>query len=60
MMKDIVLLETMLIHPEKEVFRLRFATDAFDMAVLDPDEIACKIYEVKHSGGCRFRNDTRI
>ena len=49
MMEDIVLLETMSAHPEKEVFVARFAVGEFDMVVFDPESGTCEAYEVKHS-----------
>lgn len=49
MMEDIVLLETKIAYPEKEVFKLQFAVGEFDMVVFDPKALNCKIYEVKYS-----------
>lgn len=49
MMEDIVLLETKLAFPSKEVFKLQFAVGEFDMVVFDPENLCCAIYEVKHS-----------
>lgn len=49
MMEDIVLLETMSAHPEKEVLVARFAIGEFDMVVFDPGEGSCEVFEVKHS-----------
>lgn len=49
MMEEIVLLETKLAHPNKEVFQLQFAVGEFDMVVYDPAELSCRIYEIKHS-----------
>ena len=49
MMEDIVLLETKLANPKKQVFKLQFAVGEFDMVVYDPEEIICEIYEVKYS-----------
>lgn len=49
MMEDIVLLETQLANPRKEVFTLKFAIGEFDMVVFDPDTASCAIYEIKHS-----------
>ena len=48
-MEDIVLLETKLANPKKEVFVLQFAIGEFDMVVFDPTAGSCEIYEVKHS-----------
>ena len=49
MMEDIILLETMMANPEKEVFRLQFAVGEFDMVIADPESATCEIYEIKHS-----------
>ena len=49
MMEDIILLETKMAYPQKNVFRLQFAIGKFDMVVADPIEINCEIYEIKHS-----------
>ena len=49
MMEEIVLLETKKAFPKKEVFKLKFAIDEFDMVVLDKEEVTCNIYEIKHS-----------
>ena len=49
MMEEIVLLETKLANPNKEVFKLQFAVGEFDMVVFDPVNINCEIYEVKYS-----------
>lgn len=49
MMEDIVLLETKLAFPKKEVFVLQFAIGEFDMVAFDPATSSCEIYEIKHS-----------
>ena len=49
MMEDIILLETQLANPKKEVFALHFAIGEFDMVVFDPIAASCAIYEIKHS-----------
>ncbi len=49
MMEDIVLLETKIAHPEKNVFKLQFSVGEFDMVVFDPKALNCQIYEVKYS-----------
>lgn len=49
MMEDLVLLETALAFPRKQVFVLQFAVGEFDMVVFDPDAAQCEIYEIKHS-----------
>ena len=48
-MEDIVLLETKLAFPKKEVFVLQFAIGEFDMVVFNPATSSCEIYEIKHS-----------
>lgn len=49
MLKDIVLLETKLATPKKQVFVLQFPVGEFDMVVLDPNAGSCRIFEIKHS-----------
>lgn len=49
MMEDIVLLETKISNPKKQVFQLQFAVGEFDMVIVDPVSATCEIYEVKHS-----------
>ena len=49
MMEDVVLLETKLANPKKQVFVLQFAIGEFDMVVFDPAASTCEIYEIKHS-----------
>lgn len=49
MMEDIVLLETKLANPKKQVFVLQFAIGEFDMVLFDPETSSCKIFEIKHS-----------
>lgn len=49
MMEDIVLLETKLANPDKQVFQLQFAVGEFDMVVAAPETLTCEIYEIKHS-----------
>lgn len=49
MMEDIVLLETQLANPKKEVFTYHFDIGEFDMVVFDLKAASCTIYEVKHS-----------
>lgn len=49
MMEDIVLLETKVANPKKQVFVLQFAVGEFDMVVFDPASSTCEIYEIKHS-----------
>ena len=49
MLEDIVLLETKLADPQKQVFVLQFPIGEFDMVVFDPESVSCRIYEIKHS-----------
>lgn len=49
MMEDIVLLETKIAKPGKQVFVLQFAIGEFDMVVFDKEAASCEIYEIKHS-----------
>ncbi|MBE6353225.1 AAA family ATPase [Treponema sp.] len=49
MLEEIVQLETKKANPDLEVFKLQFAVGEFDMVVYDPENVCCKIYEVKHS-----------
>lgn len=49
MLKDIVLLETKLATPKKQVFVLQFPVGEFDMVVFDPNTGSCRIFEIKHS-----------
>ena len=49
MMEDVVLLETKLANPKKQVFTMQFAVGEFDMVVFDPVTCTCEIFEIKHS-----------
>lgn len=49
MMEDIVLLETKIANPRKEVFKLQFAVGEFDMVIYNPSTLTCDIYEIKYS-----------
>ncbi len=49
MLEEIVLLETSKMNPDMEVFKLQFAVGELDMVIFDPDNICCRIYEIKHS-----------
>lgn len=49
MLEDIVLLETKLANPQKQVFVLQFPVGEFDMVVFDPEVGSCRIFEIKHS-----------
>ena len=49
MLEDIVLLETRMVNPGKQVFVLQFPLGEFDMVVFDPDAGCCQIFEIKHS-----------
>ena len=49
MTEDIVLLETKMANPGRQVFKLQFAVGEYDMVIFDPDSISCDIFEIKHS-----------
>ena len=49
MLEDIVLLETKLANPKKQVFVLQFSVGEFDMVVFAPVAGSCHIFEIKHS-----------
>ena len=49
MLEDLVLLETKLSNPKKQVFVLQFPVGEFDMVVFDPEAGSCRIFEIKHS-----------
>ncbi len=49
MLEDIVLLESKLANPKKQVFVLQFPVGEFDMVVFDPEAGSCRIFEIKHS-----------
>ena len=49
MLEDLVLLETKLANPHKQVFVLQFPIGEFDMVVADPETASCRIFEIKHS-----------
>ena len=49
MREEIILLETKMAYPDKQVFKLQFAIGEFDMVVVDPASITTEIYEIKHS-----------
>lgn len=49
MMEDIILLETKIANPKKQVFQLQFAVGEFDMVIFNEENISCEIYEIKHS-----------
>ena len=49
MLEDIVLLDTKLANPKKQVFVLQFPVGEFDMVVFDPEAGSCQIFEIKHS-----------
>lgn len=48
-LEDIVLVETIIANPQKQVFQLRFAIGEFDMVVADKESLTCEIYEIKYS-----------
>ncbi len=49
MLEDIVLLETKLANPKKQVFVLQFSVGEFDMVVFDSEAGSCQIFKIKHS-----------
>ena len=49
MLEEIILLETKIAHPQKQVFKLQFSTGEFDMVVADKNTLSCEIYEIKYS-----------
>lgn len=49
MIEDLVLLETAVARPDKQMFVLQFSVGEFDMVVLDPRKASCEVYEIKHS-----------
>ena len=49
MMEDIIMLETKIFNPNKEIFKLKFAVGEIDMVVFDPLSLSCDIYEIKYS-----------
>ena len=49
MLEDIILIETKIANPKKQVFQLRFAIGEFDMVVADNETATCEIYEIKYS-----------
>lgn len=48
MMEDIILLETKLFYPDKEVFKLKFAIGEYDMVIFDSKSLSCETYEIKY------------
>ena len=48
-MEEIVLLETQIANPNKEIFKLKFAIGEYDMVVFDSRTLSCEIYEIKYS-----------
>ena len=49
MMEEIILYETKMANPRKEVFKVQFDIGEIDMVVFDPDTISCSLYEIKYS-----------
>ncbi len=49
MLEEIILLETAMVNPDKQVFTLQFAVGEFDMVVFDAEKAVCEVYEIKHS-----------
>ncbi|MCQ2432948.1 MAG: AAA family ATPase [Clostridia bacterium] len=49
MLEDIILLETALANPDKEIFKLQFMDGEYDMVVFDSQNGGCSIFEIKYS-----------
>ena len=49
MLEEIILLETKMANPHKQVFKLQFSTGEFDMVIADKKTLTCEIYEIKYS-----------
>ncbi|MBQ2881012.1 MAG: AAA family ATPase, partial [Clostridia bacterium] len=49
MLEELVLLETKIANPKKEVFQLQFDRGEFDMVIFDSDTLSCEIFEIKHN-----------
>lgn len=49
MLEELVLLETKIANPKKEVFQLHFDRGEFDMVIYDSSSLSCKIFEIKHN-----------
>lgn len=49
MLEEIILLETKIASPNKQVFKLQFDVEEFDMVIYDPKELECEIFEIKYS-----------
>ncbi|MCF0253553.1 MAG: ATP-binding protein, partial [Duodenibacillus sp.] len=49
MLEDVILFETAIARPDKEVLKVQFAVGEFDMLVFDEGDVSCEIYEIKHS-----------
>ena len=49
MLEDVVLLETKLANPRKQIAVLQFAVGEIDMIAADLSAESCKLYEIKHS-----------
>ena len=47
MLEELILLETKMANPDKEVFQLQFDRGEFDMVIYDPASISCEIFEIK-------------
>ena len=60
MMEEIILLETRVANPKMQVFKLQFAVGEFDMVVFDPQNVSCKIYEIKHSAEAAYEQTRHL
>ena len=52
MLEDIVLLETKLANPKKQVFVLQFPVGEFDMVVFDPEQAPAGFRDQAQRGSC--------
>lgn len=49
MLEELILLETKISNPKKQVFQLQFDRGEFDMVIYDPSSLSCEIFEIKHN-----------
>lgn len=49
MLEELILLETKIANPKKQVFQLQFDRGEFDMVIYDPSSLSCEIFEIKHN-----------
>ena len=46
MMEDIVLLETEIADPKRQVFQLQFDVGEFDKVIANEENLTCEVYEI--------------